>query len=39
MAPRAGGRAWYEEPALVWTVALGAMVLIAVVVLILVSAG
>jgi len=38
MAPRAAGRAWYEEPALVWTVALGAMVLIAVVVLIALAA-
>ncbi|BCB90631.1 hypothetical protein Psuf_079440 [Phytohabitans suffuscus] len=37
MAPAARGRAWYEEPALVWTVALGAMVLIAVVVLIVLA--
>jgi molecular chaperone DnaK len=36
-APRSG-RAWYEEPALVWTVALGAMVLIAVAVLITLAA-
>jgi molecular chaperone DnaK len=37
VAPRAR-RAWYEEPALVWTVALGAMVLIAVAVLIALAA-
>jgi len=38
MAPRVR-RAWYEEPALVWTVALGAMVLIAVAVLIALAAA
>ncbi|GAA4726488.1 Hsp70 family protein [Phytohabitans rumicis] len=34
MAPR---RAWYEEPTLVWTVALGAMVAIALIVLIVLT--
>jgi molecular chaperone DnaK len=37
--PAAPRRAWYEEPTLVWTVALGVMVVIALVVLVILAAA